>query len=105
MVSSFRFRWVILISLDKLLSITAKPWFWLVISTVLVSKFLTGWLHPRCPNLSLKVFAPNERASIWWPKQIPNIGFIPRRDLTVLIAYMHADGSPGPFDKNIPSGL
>ena len=37
---------------------TAKPWVGDVISTLPVSSFLTGWLAPRCPNLSLKVVPP-----------------------------------------------
>ena len=37
---------------------TAKLWFWLVISTLPVSRFFTGWLPPRCPNFILKVRAP-----------------------------------------------
>ena len=34
---------------------TAKPWFWVVISTTPVRRSLTGWLAPRWPNLSLYV--------------------------------------------------
>ena len=34
---------------------TAKPWFWVVISTLPVRSLRTGWLAPRWPNLSLKV--------------------------------------------------
>ena len=33
--------------------LTAKPWFWLVISTLPVMRLRTGWLAPRWPNLSL----------------------------------------------------
>jgi hypothetical protein len=32
---------------------TAKPWFWLVISTLPVVRSMTGWLPPWWPNLSL----------------------------------------------------
>ena len=32
---------------------TAKPWFWLVISTIPVVRSLTGWLAPWWPNGSL----------------------------------------------------
>ena len=52
----------------------AKPWFWAVIETRPVSTFFTGWLPPRCPNLSLKVVPPRAWVIIWWPRQIPNIG-------------------------------
>ena len=34
---------------------TAKPWFWVVISTLPVRSLRTGWLAPRWPNLSLNV--------------------------------------------------
>ena len=37
----------------------------------------TGWLAPRWPNLSLKVAAPKTRPSIWWPRQMPMMGFLP----------------------------
>jgi hypothetical protein len=41
---------------------TAKPWFWLVISTwPLVSRSLTGWLAPWWPNFILSVRAPEAR--------------------------------------------
>ena len=32
---------------------TAKPWFWLVISTLPVARSFTGWLAPRWPRSSL----------------------------------------------------
>ena len=38
--------WVTLRCAGRLLSSTAKPWFWLVISTVPSSRFCTGWLAP-----------------------------------------------------------
>ena len=34
-------------------SSTAKPWFWLVISTRPVASSFTGWFAPRWPILSL----------------------------------------------------
>ena len=103
-VLSFRLMWVGITFFGKLSSSTANPWFWLVISMVLFPIFLTGWFIPRWPNFSLKVFAPNAIAKIWWPKQIPNIGFFPSICFTVSIPYLTAAGSPGPFDKNTPSG-
>ena len=48
MVLSNRDLWVTSIFLGKVSSTTTKPWFWLVISTLSWTKFLTGWLanHP-----------------------------------------------------------
>ena len=53
---------------------TAKPWFWVVISTLPVRSLRTGWLAPRWPNLSLKVRAPKAWPRSWWPRQMPKIG-------------------------------
>ena len=38
---------------------TAKPWFCAVMATLPLRRSLTGWLPPRWPNFSLKVFPPN----------------------------------------------
>ena len=40
---------------------TAKPWFCVVISTLLVRWLSTGWLAPRWPNFSLNVLPPRAR--------------------------------------------
>ena len=58
-------------------------------------------------KLHFFVLPPNVSASIWWPKQIPNIGkFFLIKSLIILIAYFPvAAGSPGPLDKNTPFGL
>src|SRR5437764_6161755 len=53
---------------------TAKPWFWDVIRTFLESRSWTGWLAPWWPNFILIVFAPEARAMIWWPRQMPKVG-------------------------------
>ena len=53
---------------------TAKLWFCEVICTLPVASSFTGWLHPWCPNASLHVFAPQARASSWWPRQMPMTG-------------------------------
>ena len=53
---------------------TAKPWFWLVMSTWPPSKSLTGWLAPWWPNFILSVRAPEARPMIWWPRQMPKVG-------------------------------
>ena len=58
---------------------TAKPWFWLVISTWPVSRSFTGWLAPWWPNFILTVRAPEASARSWWPRQMPNVG-MPRVD-------------------------
>ena len=57
---------------------TAKPWFWLVITTRPVSRSFTGWLAPWWPNFIFSVFAPEARPMSWWPRQMPNTG-MPRR--------------------------
>jgi hypothetical protein len=31
-------------------------------------------LAPWWPNFILKVLAPEARAMIWWPRQMPNVG-------------------------------
>src|SRR6266511_1152135 len=43
-------------------------------------------------------------ARIWWPRQIPNTGTLPRRPATVSRAPTTAAGSPGPFVRKTPSG-
>src|SRR6185295_6723401 len=53
---------------------TAKPWFWLVITTCPVSRSFTGWLAPWWPNFIFMVFAPEARPISWWPRQMPNTG-------------------------------
>ena len=42
----------------------AKLWFCDVISTVFVSRFLTGWLQPWWPKWSRPVFAPQASPKI-----------------------------------------
>jgi hypothetical protein len=39
-----------------------------------VSRSCTGWLAPWWPNFIFKVLAPEARAMIWWPRQMPNTG-------------------------------
>ena len=85
-VLSFKLIWVISKSFGRLLFETAKPWFWEVISILEFFKFLTGWFEPLWPNFNLNVFAPIAKDNIWWPKQIPKIGFLPINDFTVLTA-------------------
>ena len=41
---------------------TAKPWFWLVISTWPVSRSCTGWFAPWWPNFIFSVVAPDGEA-------------------------------------------
>ena len=53
---------------------TAKPWFWLVISTCPVSRSSTGWLAPWWPNFIFTVAAPDASPRSWWPRQIPKVG-------------------------------
>src|SRR6266516_2291167 len=40
-----------------------------------------------------------------WPRQIPKIGFLPIKSRRASCAYGIAAGSPGPFERKIPSGL
>ena len=86
-------------------SATAKLWFWLVISTAPVASRRTGWLPPWWPNGSLTVARAErggeqlvaeadaehrhlaERARGWPRPRTPT-----------------AAGSPGPFERNTPSG-
>ncbi len=75
-----------LVGLDPRLStraLTAKPWFCEVMSIRPVASSLTGWLAPRWPNGSLKVCSPTARQSSWWPRQMPNSGFLPTSSRTV----------------------
>ena len=53
---------------------TAKPWFWLVITTCPVSRSFTGWFAPWWPNFIFTVFAPEASPISWWPRQMPNTG-------------------------------
>src|SRR5207342_1472990 len=46
-------------------SSTAKPWFWLVMRTRPLSRSITGWFAPWCPNFILSVRAPAARPSSW----------------------------------------
>ena len=41
---------------------TAKPWFWLVMSTCPVSRSSTGWFAPWWPNFIFSVRAPDGEA-------------------------------------------
>jgi hypothetical protein len=41
---------------------------------------------------------------IWWPRQIPNVGYLGRRAVTVLKMYVSAAGSPGPLERKTQSG-
>ena len=70
----------------------AKPWFWLVISTLPVVRSLTGWLAPRWPRAILSVLPPSASASIWWPRQMPNIG----------MPWRSARGSPARRSRRSP---
>ena len=51
--------------------------------TLPVSRFFTGWLPPRWPNLSLNVVPPSACVIIWCPRQIPKIGKSGSRFVTV----------------------
>ncbi len=64
----------------------------------------TGWLPPRWPNFILYVWPPSARPRIWWPRQMPNTGTLPSSARVLSMAYVQAAGSPGPFDRNTPSG-
>jgi hypothetical protein len=44
------------------------------ISTLPVVRSFTGWFAPWWPCSILTVRAPMARASIWWPRQMPNTG-------------------------------
>ena len=46
-----------------------------------------GVIGARCPNLSLKVFAPNAWPRSWWPRQMPKIGS-PRDSTAVRISVL-----------------
>ena len=41
---------------------------------------------------------------IWWPRQMPNTGSLPSSPCTLSRAPSTAAGSPGPFERNTPSG-
>ena len=98
-VPSERCRWVTCSSVGRVASSTAKPWFWAVISTRLVSRSSTGWFAPRWPNFSLKVLAPNAWPSSWWPRQMPKMGSLPMQAATSRHMPGSAAGSPGPLPK------
>ena len=84
---------------------TAKPWLCAVTSTRPVARSSTGWLMPRWPYPSLYVPSPSARPSSWLPKQIPKNGR-PRREHRPqqVDRAGRAAGSPGPLEKNTPSG-
>ena len=63
-VPSNKLRWVALRWLGRVVSSTAKPWFWLVMHTRPESRSFTGWLAPWWPNFILKVLAPEAKAMI-----------------------------------------
>lgn len=50
-------------------------------------------------------FAAEREPKICCPRQIPKIGLRPNNARTFSIAYVTAAGSPGPFDKKMPSGF
>ena len=43
-------------------------------------------------------------AIIWCPRQMPNTGTLPSSCSTWAYVPSTASGSPGPFDRNTPSG-
>ena len=47
---------------------------------------------------------PRAEASSWWPRQIPKIGTSPSRPWMAPMVPVTAAGSPGPLDRNTPSG-
>ena len=50
--------------------------------------------------------APSASASIWWPRQMPNSG-VPLARISRITGTAYspvARGSPGPFERNTPSG-
>ena len=70
-----------------------------------VRRSFTGWLAPRWPNFSLKVFAPSAWEMIWCPKQMPNMGTFPIRAATSRWMSVSVAGSPGPLERKTPSGF
>ena len=65
---------------------------------------MTGWLPPRWPNFSFSMEAPAALLIIWWPRQMPKTGTLPKSFSTWVYVPSTASGSPGPFDRNTPSG-
>src|SRR5437016_5813725 len=53
------------------------------------------------------VLAPTARPSIWWPRQMPKVGTpVSMMSRMTGTAYSPvAAGSPGPLERNTPSGL
>ena len=85
---------------------SAKPWFCAVTATRPVAWSITGTLMPRCPNTILYVERPSARPRIWLPKQMPNSGIpAPSTSRVTPTMWSAVAGSPGPLDRNTPSGF
>ena len=52
----------------------------------------------------MEITAPAAFAIIWCPRQMPNTGTSPSNFSTWEYVPSTASGSPGPFDRNTPSG-
>ena len=102
---SLRLIWVMSAAVPSESASTAKLWFWLVISITPDARFFTGWFPPWCPNAILETSAPTASESSWWPRQMPKIGTAPTSSAMLDTAPTTALGSPGPFERNTPSGL
>ena len=66
---------------------------------------LAGLVAAVVAELELVVSPPSARPRIWWPRQMPNIGLALGELAHVLADRPRtAAGSPGPFERNTPSG-
>ena len=97
--------WVCSTFFGRLSLSTAKPWFIEVISTLPVVMSCTGWLAP-CGLVHLHGLAAERDAEHLVAEANPKVG-VPVDQLRITgTAYCPvAAGSPGPLERNTPSGL
>ena len=63
-----------------------------------------GWFAPWWPKRSLRTVPPSASPRIWWPRQMPKVGFFSISLRTVGGAYFTSRGSAGPLERKMPSG-
>ena len=105
-VLSFRLMWVTTPpACSRVSGSTAKPWFWLVISTLPVSEVLDGLVAAAVAELELVGAAADGEAEELVAEADAEDRQLGRDQLADAVdAYSSGAGSPGPFDRKTPSG-
>ena len=66
---------------------------------------MTGSLPPWWPYGSFSIWPPAGMEMTWLPRQMPKTGSLPRQARTASTTGGTLTGSPGPLEKNTPSGF